>query len=201
MNIRKLLILLALPVFLLFSGCAILQTTDLADYGNTVGEEWHGSDAYNLIDKLGGLFDDGTESTARPVEEADTSVTLPIFPSDQLIARAVDTDYHHLYRYSLLDDELFTRLSCTYSAADYAAEVERFEAMGATYEEDLFSLPAYVWMLHDPDNSEYVLLEQGTRTIHYIACQFDDLAERALPRGWYPDESLSGLRIQPPETE
>lgn len=62
----------------------------------------------------------------------------------------------------------------------------------------LFRLPAYIWMLHDTDNSEYVLLEESTRTIHYIACQTDELAALAMPEGWYPGESLRAVRIAPP---
>lgn len=54
-------------------------------------------------------------------------------------------------------------------------------------------------MLHDTDNSEYVLLEESTRTIHYIACQTDELAALAMPEGWYPGESLRTVRIAPPE--
>lgn len=96
-------------------------------------------------------------------------------------------------------DELFTRLSCRYSAADYQAEVDRLAALGATYDTTLFRLPAYIWMLHDTDNSEYVLLEESTRTIHYIACQTDELAALAMPEGWYPGESLRAVRIAPPE--
>ena len=79
------------------------------------------------------------------------------------------------------------------------AEVDRLAALGATYDTTLFRLPAYIWMLHDTDNSEYVLLEESTRTIHYIACQTDELAALAMPEGWYPGESLRAVRIAPPE--
>ena len=54
-------------------------------------------------------------------------------------------------------------------------------------------------MLHDTDNSEYVLLEESTRTIHYIACQTDELAALAMPDGSYPGESLRAVRNAPPE--
>lgn len=40
---EKCLLALALLFAVLLSGCAIVQTTDLADYGNTGGETWHGS--------------------------------------------------------------------------------------------------------------------------------------------------------------
>lgn len=40
---KKCLLALALLFAVLLSGCAIVQTTDLADYGNTGGETWHGS--------------------------------------------------------------------------------------------------------------------------------------------------------------
>ena len=166
---KKCLLALALLFAVLLSGCAIVQTTDLADYGNTGGETWHGSAVFDLLSNL-------------------TST-----------GEAQDQDYHHLYRYTLLQDELFTRLSCRYSAADYQAEVDRLAALGATYDTTLFRLPAYIWMLHDTDNSEYVLLEESTRTIHYIACQTDELAALAMPEGWYPGESLRAVRIAPPE--
>ena len=165
---KKCLLALALLFAVLLSGCAIVQTTDLADYGNTGGETWHGSAVFDLLSNLTSTGDaDGTQSAAPPRMQE----LFPIFPPDALLQRAQDRDYHHLYRYTLLQDELFTRLSCRYSAADYQAEVDRLAALGATYDTTLFRLPAYIWMLHDTDNSEYVLLEESTRTIHYIACQ------------------------------
>lgn len=193
---KKCLLALALLFAVLLSGCAIVQTTDLADYGNTGGETWHGSAVFDLLSNLTSTGDaDGTQSAAPPRMQE----LFPIFPPDALLQRAQDRDYHHLYRYTLLQDELFTRLSCRYSAADYQAEVDRLAALGATYDTTLFRLPAYIWMLHDTDNSEYVLLEESTRTIHYIACQTDELAALAMPGGWYPGESLRAVRIAPPE--
>ena len=152
---KKCLLALALLFAVLLSGCAIVQTTDLADYGNTGGETWHGSAVFDLLSNLTSTGDaDGTQSAAPPRMQE----LFPIFPPDALLQRAQDRDYHHLYRYTLLQDELFTRLSCRYSAADYQAEVDRLAALGATYDTTLFRLPAYIWMLHDTDNSEYVLL-------------------------------------------
>ena len=193
---KKCLLALALLFAVLLSGCAIVQTTDLADYGNTGGETWHGSAVFDLLSNLTSTGDaDGTQSAAPPRMQE----LFPIFPPDALLQRAQDRDYHHLYRYTLLQDELFTRLSCRYSTADYQAEVDRLAALGATYDTTLFRLPAYIWVLHDTDNSEYVLLEESTRTIHYIACQTDELAALAMPEGWYPGESLRAVRIAPPE--
>ena len=147
---KKCLLALALLFAVLLSGCAIVQTTDLADYGNTGGETWHGSAVFDLLSNLTSTGDaDGTQSAAPPRMQE----LFPIFPPDALLQRAQDRDYHHLYRYTLLQDELFTRLSCRYSAADYQAEVDRLAALGATYDTTLFRLPAYIWMLHDTDNS------------------------------------------------
>ena len=118
---KKCLLALALLFAVLLSGCAIVQTTDLADYGNTGGETWHGSAVFDLLSNLTSTGDaDGTQSAAPPRMQE----LFPIFPPDALLQRAQDRDYHHLYRYTLLQDELFTRLSCRYSAADYQAEVE-----------------------------------------------------------------------------
>ena len=141
---KKCLLALALLFAVLLSGCAIVQTTDLADYGNTGGETWHGSAVFDLLSNLTSTGDaDGTQSAAPPRMQE----LFPIFPPDALLQRAQDRDYHHLYRYTLLQDELFTRLSCRYSAADYQAEVDRLAALGATYDTTLFRLPAYIWML------------------------------------------------------
>lgn len=118
---KKCLLALALLFAVLLSGCAIVQTTDLADYGNTGGETWHGSAVFDLLSNLTSTGDaDGTQSAAPPRMQE----LFPIFPPDALLQRAQDRDYHHLYRYTLLQDELFTRLSCRYSAADYQAEVD-----------------------------------------------------------------------------
>ena len=135
---KKCLLALALLFAVLLSGCAIVQTTDLADYGNTGGETWHGSAVFDLLSNLTSTGDaDGTQSAAPPRMQE----LFPIFPPDALLQRAQDRDYHHLYRYTLLQDELFTRLSCRYSAADYQAEVDRLAALGATYDTTLFCPP------------------------------------------------------------
>ena len=141
---KKSLLALALLFAVLLSGCAIVQTTDLDDYGNTGGETWHGSAVFDLLSNLTSTGEaDGTQSATPPRMQE----LFPIFPPDALLQRAQDRDYHHLYRYTLLQDELFTRLSCRYSAADYQAEVDRLAALGATYDTTLFRLPAYIWML------------------------------------------------------
>ena len=128
---KKCLLALALLFAVLLSGCAIVQTTDLADYGNTGGETWHGSAVFDLLSNLTSTGEaDGTQSATPPRMQE----LFPIFPPDALLQRAQDRDYHHLYRYTLLQDELFTRLSCRYSAADYQAEVDRLAALGATYD-------------------------------------------------------------------
>ena len=134
---KKCLLALALLFAVLLSGCAIVQTTDLADYGNTGGETWHGSAVFDLLSNLTSTGDaDGTQSAAPPRMQE----LFPIFPPDALLQRAQDRDYHHLYRYTLLQDELFTRLSCRYSAADYQAEVDRLAALGVTYDTTLARL-------------------------------------------------------------
>ena len=137
---KKCLLALALLFAVLLSGCAIVQTTDLADYGNTGGETWHGSAVFDLLSNLTSTGEaDGTQSAAPPRMQE----LFPIFPPDALLQRAQDRDYHHLYRYTLLQDELFTRLSCRYSAADYQAEVDRLAALGAfsgLFSESLFSV-------------------------------------------------------------
>ena len=105
---KKCLLALALLFAVLLSGCAIVQTTDLADYGNTGGETWHGSAVFDLLSSLTSTGDaDGTQSAAPPRMQE----LFPIFPPDALLQRAQDRDYHHLYRYTLLQDELFTLLS------------------------------------------------------------------------------------------
>lgn len=96
---KKCLLALALLFAVLLSGCAIVQTTDLADYGNTGGETWHGSAVFDLLSNLTSTGDaDGTQSAAPPRMQE----LFPIFPPDALLQRAQDRDYHHLYRYTLL---------------------------------------------------------------------------------------------------
>ena len=93
---KKCLLALALLFAVLLSGCAIVQTTDLADYGNTGGETWHGSAVFDLLSNLTSTGEaDGTQSAAPPRMQE----LFPIFPPDALLQRAQDRDYHHLYRY------------------------------------------------------------------------------------------------------
>ena len=78
---KKCLLALALLFAVLLSGCAIVQTTDLADYGNTGGETWHGSAVFDLLSNLTSTGDaDGTQSAAPPRMQE----LFPIFPPDAL---------------------------------------------------------------------------------------------------------------------
>lgn len=64
---KKSLLALALLFAVLLSGCAIVQTTDLADYGNTGGETWHGSAVFDLLSNLTSTGEaDGTQSATPP---------------------------------------------------------------------------------------------------------------------------------------
>ena len=78
---KKCLLALALLFAVLLSGCAIVQTTDLADYGET----WHGSAVFDLLSNLTSTGEaDGTQSATPPRMQE----LFPIFPPDALLQRA-----------------------------------------------------------------------------------------------------------------
>ena len=87
---------------------------------------------------------------------------------------------------TLMYDDIYFLLTCTYSDDVYEDEVARFKICGAEYNEDLFEFPAYVMLLCG-DNFEYALLDDQNNTITYVSAQTADweylksFPERYLP--------------------
>lgn len=113
-------------------------------------------------------------------------------------------EFYYYYRSDVFDPIAEVFLRCTYSEADYRAELDRLEhyvhQLGAertseTYEPQcflkdergLFSYPAYIAILADDYAYEYALLT-GEREITYIYFAFRQPGEfRAVPKDCLPD--------------
>lgn len=76
---------------------------------------------------------------------------------------------------TLLFDDAYILLSCTYTRQQYEEEITRFEGIGAHYREDLFRFPGYV-AVFDPHSYEYALLDEEHLTITYIAAYTVDFS-------------------------
>lgn len=76
---------------------------------------------------------------------------------------------------TLLFDDAYILLSCTYTKQQFEDEIARFEGVGAHYREDLFRLPGYV-AVFDPHSYEYALLDEERLTITYIAAYTVDFS-------------------------
>ena len=74
---------------------------------------------------------------------------------------------------TLLFDDAYILLSCTYTQQQYDEEIARFEGVGAHYREDLFKSPAYV-AVFDAKSYEYALLDAEKLTVTYIAAYTTD---------------------------
>lgn len=76
---------------------------------------------------------------------------------------------------TLLFDDAYILLSCTYTQQQFEDEIARFEGVGAHYREDLFCFPGYV-AVFDHDSYEYALLDEERLTITYIAAYTVDFS-------------------------
>lgn len=102
---------------------------------------------------------------------------------------------------TLLFDDIYILLSCTYTQQQYDEEIARIEGIGAHYREDLFRYPAYV-AVFDGKSYEYVLLDEEKLTLIYIAAyttdfytELDDKMMKSFPTQFAPLET-DGIDIR-----
>ena len=74
---------------------------------------------------------------------------------------------------SLMFDDIYFLLSCSYTDDAYASELERIKSCGAEYQQDLFARPAYV-MVFSGNCFEYVLQHTEDNTLIYVYAQTAD---------------------------
>ena len=96
-----------------------------------------------------------------------------LFPIRAALEECTVNRYRSVSMSDLLFDDNYLLLSCTYTQQQYDKEIERFEAIGAAYREDLFRYPAYV-ALFTTHSYEYALLDEEDLTIIYIAAHTID---------------------------
>ena len=96
-----------------------------------------------------------------------------LFPVRAELAKCTVNQYRSESVSTLLFDDIYILLSCTYTQSQYDGEIARFEGVGAHYREDLFRCPAYV-AVFSPRSYEYVLMDEETLTITYIAAHTTD---------------------------
>lgn len=109
-----------------------------------------------------------------------------LFPDEEALSAATVNLYRSETKSTLLFDDIYFLLSCTYSSEAYTNEIERIVGCGAEYREDLFDNPAYV-MLLSGDDYEYVLTGTEENTLVYVYAQtadwsiFDNFPAEYLP--------------------
>ena len=94
-----------------------------------------------------------------------------LFPSLEAVQSA--EEQHYLYKkYTsptfLLDDDILTYLSCTYTEEDYNTEIERLQNLCGGLDEQTFLVPAYVLFRNFPNGfSEYAIADADSHTVFY----------------------------------
>lgn len=113
-----------------------------------------------------------------------------LFPSLEAVQSA--EEQHYLYKkYTsptfLLDDDILTYLSCTYTEEDYNTEIERMQNLCGGLDEQTFLVPAYVLFRNFPNGfSEYAIADADSHTVFYIAVQGTMLFEKYVPESLHP---------------
>ena len=109
-----------------------------------------------------------------------------IFPSKIKNEECVK-EYFYDYVPEPFDDSHQIYLDCSYSEAEYQAEVQRIsEISHVVYDETCFLYPAYIAYLGDNHMSEYALLFEEQNRIVYIYLQFVDLEKIGFPKEYLP---------------
>lgn len=92
---------------------------------------------------------------------------LSIFPEKSALETVQVERYHSLSASTLLFDDAYLLLECSYTPEQYEQEIHRLKNLGAFYREDLFYQPAYV-MLFCNDYYEYALVDNERLCVVYI---------------------------------
>lgn len=96
-----------------------------------------------------------------------------LFPVRAALEECTVNQYRSESVSSLMFDDNYLLLSCTYTQQQYEEEVSRLENLGAEYRDDLFRFPAYVTVFYT-HNYEYALLDEDNLTVTYIAAHTID---------------------------
>lgn len=96
-----------------------------------------------------------------------------LFPVRAALKDCTVNRYRSVSVSTLMFDDNYLLLSCTYTQQQYEEELSRLENIGAEYREDLFRSPAYVTVFYT-HNYEYALLDGENLTITYIAAHTVD---------------------------
>lgn len=96
-----------------------------------------------------------------------------LFPVRSALEECTVNKYRSESVSTLLFDDVYILLSCTYTRQQYDDEIARFEGIGAYYREDLFRFPAYVAAFLGK-SYEYALLDEEKLTVTYIAAYTTD---------------------------
>lgn len=109
-----------------------------------------------------------------------------IFPDKQWLTDESVNLYTAESKSTLMYDDMYFLLDCTYSEIEYINEIKRIADCGAIYREDLFQFPAYI-MLFAGSCYEYVLLNESDNQLIYVYAQtadwkvFNHFPERYVP--------------------
>ena len=110
-----------------------------------------------------------------------------IFPDKEMLADTKVELYRSESQSTLLFDDIYFLLKCTYSQESFQQEIKRIEELGAEYEETHFLYPAYVMLFHFDRYYEYALVDIESCSIVYVSAEvsnwktFSDIPSEYLP--------------------
>lgn len=96
-----------------------------------------------------------------------------LFPVQSALDECTVNLYRNVSVSTLMFDDSYLLLSCTYTPRQYEEELSRLENLGAEYREDLFHFPAYVTVFYT-HTYEYALLNPEQLTVTYVYAQTID---------------------------
>ncbi len=97
-----------------------------------------------------------------------------VFPDEEALNDATVDIYRSESQSTLLFDDIYFLLKCTYSQESLQQEIARIEETGAVYKEEPFSLPAYIVQFRSDRYYEYALIDTENCSIIYVSAEISD---------------------------
>ncbi len=97
-----------------------------------------------------------------------------VFPDEKALNDTTVEFYRSESRSTFLFDDIYFLLKCTFSQESLQQEIRRIEKTGAVYNEEPFSLPAYIVQFRSDRYYEYALIDTENCSIIYVSAEISD---------------------------
>lgn len=117
-----------------------------------------------------------------------------IFPENENVSTAESA--HYLQKTCIspmffIERQNLVYLECSYTEAQYQAEVGRLAELCGETNTETFALPAYVYYGFYPNGCcEYAILDEASLTIHYLSFQGSMLFKQYIPSQLHPNTNF-----------